>query len=296
MSDSNEASFNYGGSDLALSAPEVSTSHQQTDILKGRKIIRDAQLEVQSLDFDAFLAGVTQRINELGGYVESNSVTGQSYTSGKSMRSARLVARIPAEKLDEFLTAVDGMGNVISREEGLSDVTDTYVDIEARLASLRTEYDTLLGLLEKAESLEDIITLQDRLTDVRYQLESYEARLRSYDSQIAFSTVSMSIREVERETPVEEESFGEEVRRRFGESLEDVGDGARSFAAWFLGELPQIFVWLMLLVVLPLVIVLICVKSAKRRAAKRGAAGRQTQQAQQVNMAQQVQQGEGKQL
>ena len=266
-----EAKNDYGylsdyESPMSTQAP---SSQSGDDVLAGRKIIRNAELTVQTLDFDSFINGAIEKINSLGGYIESNSVDGNSYSSGRSMRSARLVARIPAEKLDEFLSVIDGLGNVTSRREGLSDVTDTYVDIEARIASLRTEYDTLLGLLEKAETLDEILKLQDRLTDVRYELESYEARIRSYDSQIAFSKVSMSISEVERETPVEEETFGQEVSRRFRESLEDVGEGFRDFAAWLIGNLPMILVWLVLLVALPLIIVLICVKSAKKRAEKR---------------------------
>ena len=75
--------------------------------------------------------------------------------------------------------------------------------------------------------------LQDRLTDVRYEMESYESRLRSYDSLIDFSTVTLNISEVERETRTEDETFGQEISRRFRESLEDVGDSARSFAIWF---------------------------------------------------------------
>ena len=236
-----------------------------------RKVIRNAELSAETLEFDAMLSALNAKVNELGGYVQSNSVNGRSYGSKTALRTAHMVARIPAEKLDEFLTAVDGLGNVISRNEKVDDVTDSYVDIEARLASLRTEYQTLLDLLSKAEELEDVITLQDRLSDVRYEIESFEARIRSYDSLIEYSTVDMTVNEVERETAAVEESFGEEVSRRFSESLEDVGDGFKSFAAWFIGDLPVILVLLVLLVGIPLMIVLICVKSAKKRRAKKAA-------------------------
>lgn len=239
-------------------------------VLANRKVILNASLTVQTLEFDEFIASVNARIAELGGYVQSSDVSGRGYySSGRNMRSADITARIPAEKLDEFLAAVGEAGNVTSLTKGLDDVTDRYVDIEARLASLRTEYDTLLDLLSKAESLEDIIKLQDRLTDVRYEIETYEGKLRSYDSLIEFSTVTMDIIEVERETPVEEESFGSEVSRRFSESLSDVGEAFRDFGAWFIGNLPAILAVLVIFVALPLIIVLACVKSARKRAARR---------------------------
>ena len=240
-------------------------------VMTGRKVIRNAELRIETLEFDTLLNTLNGKIAVLGGYIQNNSVNGRAYGSSKTLRTANMVVRIPADKLDEFLAALDGLGNVLSLRENVDDVTENYVDIEARLASLRTEYDTLLGLLSRAETLEEIITLQDRLSDVRYEIESYEARIRSYDSLIAYSTVTLTINEVERETVAEEESFGQEVSRRFSESLEDVGEGFKDFAAWFIGNLPTILVLLVFFVGLPLMIVLICVKSAKKRRAKRAA-------------------------
>lgn len=239
----------------------------------GRKIIRNADLSVQTLEFDSFLGSVSAKLNELGGYVESRSVRDRDYywRGSQQLRSAEMVLRVPAEKLDEFLSAVNGLGNVISSSENTQDVTESYMDTEAKLSSLRTEYDTLLGLLEKAQDLQQILTLQERLTSVRYEMESLESRLMSYDSLIAFSKVTMTVSEVERETPVENESFGQEVSRRFKESLQDVGDGLRTFAAWFIGDFPIIFVWLLIIVVIPLVIVLIVLKSIRKRKNKKAA-------------------------
>ena len=239
------------------------------EILVGRKIIRDAKLSIQALDFDGFMNGILAKLSNLGGYVQTNSVNKNGYGRLYNLRTAELIVRVPADRLDEFLSTVDGLGNVTQRYENVNDVTDSYVDTEARLASLRTEYDTLLGLLERAESLADVITLQDRLSDVRYEIESYEARIRSYDSLIAYSTVTMTISEVERETAVEEESFGQEVKRRFNESLEDIGYGFERFAAWFLGDFPSILLFVILVIGLPLVIVLIIIRSAKKRKAKK---------------------------
>ncbi|MBO4383927.1 MAG: DUF4349 domain-containing protein [Clostridia bacterium] len=276
-----EAEYNRSDSVDGIPASTYAPSPSDAsanDPLINRKIIRNASLGIETLDFDSFVKAINDKVAELGGYVQSNVVRNRSsyydYRNGgtkKYLRSAEIVYRIPADRLDEFLAAADGLGNIISRNETVSDVTESYVDVEARLRSLRTEYDTLLGLLSRAENLEEIIMLQDRLTNVRYEIESYEARLRSYDSQIAFSTVSIDLSEVERETAVAEETFGEETARRFRESLEDVGEGFRDFAAWFLGNLPRILVFLFFVVCIPLVIVLIIVGSVKRKRRKKKA-------------------------
>ena len=270
-------SYNEGKTDSAV--PDISKPH--ADVFAGRKVIRNASLTVETLEFDRFITDITNKTNELGGYIQSNEVSGRRYNySSSSLRYAETVVRIPTERLDEFLAAVDGAGNVVSRTENVDDVTETYTDIEARLSSLRTEYDTLLGLLEKAEGLDEIITLQDRLTNVRYEIESYEGKQRLYDNRIAYSTVSLNISEVERVTPVEEESFGHEVSRRFKESLADVGEFFREFAVWFIGDLPKIAIVLFFIVGLPLIIVFIIIKSIKRanrkRAARRAALAEKT--------------------
>ncbi len=260
------------GNDGIFEKPSpVSDADKTGDIFAGRKVIRNASLTVETLEFDRFIADITNKTNELGGYIQSNEIRARNYGyySKTDLRSAETVVRIPADKLDEFLAAVDGAGNVTARSENVDDVTETYTDIEARLASLRTEYDTLLELLSKAESLEDIITLQDRLTSVRYEIESYEGKQRLYDNRIEFSTVNLAITEVERETAPVKEGFGQEISRRFKESAEDVWEGFKAFIIWFIGDLPKIALVLFFIAGLPLIIVLIIVKSVKRANRKR---------------------------
>lgn len=265
-----EGGLNYD--DANYEKPSSQDGADKTgDIFAGRKVIRNASLTVETLEFDRFIAEITNKTNELGGYIQSNEIHARnfSYYSKSDLRSADTVVRIPADKLDEFLAAVDGAGNVTARSENVDDVTEAYTDIEARLASLRTEYDTLLDLLSKAENLDDIITLQDRLTNVRYEIESYEGKQRLYDNRIEYSTVHLSITEVERETAPVEEGFGQEISRRFRESAEDVWEGFKAFIIWFIGDLPKIALVLFFIAGLPLIIVLIIVKSVKRANRKR---------------------------
>lgn len=249
-------------------AQALESSQSGSSALIGQKVIKDADLRVQTLDFDEFSSALNAKILAVGGYVESNDVRGGTVYNEKTLRSATMVIRVPAEKLDEFLGGVTGICNVLSRSESAVDITSQYVDTEAHLNSLRVEYDTLLGLLQNADSLDNIITLQDRLSKVRYQIESMESTLRSYDSLVAYSTVTLDISEVERETVVEKEGFGKEIGRRFNESLEDVGQGFRSFAVWLIGDLPHIIVTLAIIGGIVL-IVLFIIKMVKRGRAKR---------------------------
>ena len=160
------------------------------------------------------------------------------------------------------------ISNVTNKNLYTQDVTLTYVDLESHVKALRTEQQTLMDLLAKAEKVEDIILIQNRLSDVLYEIESYESTLRTFDDQIAYSSVHLNIQEVQRETTVEKETAGQEIARRFRENWEDVKEGFARFGINFVSELPVIFVWIVFLGIIALVIVLI-VKGGPKRQAKR---------------------------
>lgn len=256
-----EAKAAYG----ANNAPALASNPSLA--LSNRKIIRNADMSIETLAFDAFLEKLIASVESFGGYTESSSIGNRGYRNGQQLRNAHYTIRVPADRLDDFLSAVSELGNVTSINTGLRDVTTNYVDSEKHLESLRVEQQALMEILAKATTVEDIITVQDRLTYVRYEIESYEAILRTYDDQIALSTVSLSVNEVEKETPVEKETFGQEVSRRFKESLESVGDFFRDLGAWLFGSAPEIIVVFVFLGVHVLIVILI-VKGIKRRVRK----------------------------
>ena len=233
----------------------------------GRKIIKNGDLSIQTREFDEFLTNLNRSILAVGGYVEASSINGNSYNKNR-MRSADVTARVPAEQLDAFCDQVSELGNVTYKNLYTRDVTLTYVDLESHVKALRTEQETLMELLRKAEKVEDIILIQNRLSDVLYEIESYESTLRTFDDQIAYSSVHLSIQEVQRETTVEKETAGQEIARRFKENWEDVKDGFARFGIDFVSDLPIIIVWVVFLGIVVLVIVRI-VKGGPKRKARR---------------------------
>ena len=257
-----EAKGSWASNDSAV--PQVDTT-----ALANRKIIRNATVNVQTLEFETFIEKLNAAINGVGGFVESSNVGGQEYYNRSRMRSATFVIRVPAASLDAFLNTIDGLGNVTSMNTSLRDVTTNYVDSEKHLEALRAEQDALLEILKSATTVEDIITVQDRLSYVKYEIESYESILRSYDDQIDLSTVTLYLSEVARETVVEPETFGQEVSRRFAESLEGVGEFFRDLGAWLFGNAPAILVFLTFNGVMVLIIVLAIKGGIKRRAKRR---------------------------
>lgn len=232
---------------------------------QNQKLIKDVSISAETKKFDTLLESITKKTKELGGYVESSEINGSSY-SYYSSRWAELMVRIPADKLDAFVKEVDSNANITNKMESVRDVTLEYVDIESHVNALRAEQESLLNILKKADKLGDIIKVQSQLTQVRYEIESYESQLRTYDNMVTYSTVKINITEVERETPAEPETFGDEIKARLEENLNNIKDGLRSFAIWFISSIPYIILW-------AVIILIICVplwKAAKKERQKRG--------------------------
>lgn len=218
-----------------------------------RKLIRNVNLDVETENFDALMSSVSEKTQALGGYIENSRVyNGSSYYD--EQRNADLTLRIPAENLDTFLSAVSETCNVISQNESVEDVTLQYVDMKSRKEALETEQDRLLELLEQAETVEDIITIESRLSEVRYQLESMESQLRTLDNQVSYSTVYLYIQEVKRYTPVKERSTWEKIADGFVESLYDVGEGICDFFINLIIHIPYLVVWAVVIIVIVFVI------------------------------------------
>ncbi len=230
----------------------------------GTKLIRTVDLNLETTEFDSLLDTIRDRTEEMGGYVESSDVS----TPGENEnRYAYMTIRIPEDRLDEFLDMVGENANVTYTSEGVEDVTLRYVDLETHVGELRTEQETLQSMLEEAESVDEILAIQSQLTEVRYEIESYESQLKVLENRVSYSTVYLNISEVNRETPASSNSFGESVSTRFSDSIYRLGQGLRNFAIGFLGLLPIILLWVVIAVV-ALLIVLGCVRH--RRKKKRG--------------------------
>lgn len=239
-----------------------------------RKLIKTVNISAETEQFDSLLANVEKQVTALGGYIEEMSRYNRNnsyyYDSNvANLRYASMTIRIPKEKLDTFLSEVDEQSNIVSRSESVSDVTLQYVDLESHKKALLTEQNRLLELMEQAVTVEDIITIESRLSEVRYQIESMESQLRTYDNKIDYSTVYLSVDEVERYTPGDDISTGERIREGFLESLRGVGNGFKNFGIWFVINLPYLIVWALLIVAAIIIFCKIHKHTAKRRAKKK---------------------------
>lgn len=260
--------------DDAVADVETGAAKAGQDALAGRKLIKNVDMSVETEEYDALIPALEQQVASLGGYIENMSVSNRVYhytddMNMKNLRSAYMTARIPKENLDDFVSAVAQQSNVVRRSESVIDVTLQYVDLESHKKALIAEQDRLLELMEQAETVEDIITIEGRLSEVRYQIESMESQLRTFDNKIDYSTVNLSIEEVMRYSPNETTSTWQRISSGFMDSLRGVGHGIGNFVIWFIVHIPYLVVWAAVIVVILLIVRAICKAMAKRRKKKR---------------------------
>ena len=247
------------------------------------KIIYSGHVYMETTTFDDAIAALDQAIQSYGGFVQDSNISGnarynQDGTTVVRDRWAHYVVRVPAEKFDAFMALADGIGNVTSSSRSAENVTSQYTDYEARLSSLYTQEERLLKMLEESGDLESLITLEARLSEVRYEIESIERNLRNLDQKLAFSTVNLEIQEVEIYTPTAT------VQRTFGEKLSDAfSDGWSSFVRSmqrFIINLARSLPGLVLFVVFAGAAVLVFFKVRKRIRSKKQAAAQVQQEEQ----------------
>lgn len=225
-----------------------------TALPENRKWIVTVHMDAETEDLDALITGLDETINGLNGYVEDQEIyNGSSYASRRH-RNANLTIRIPAEDVSRFTEEVSGIANVVSTNVNREDITLTYVATESKVTALKTEENRLLELLAQAENMSDLLEIEARLSDVRYELEHHSSQLRLYDNQVDYATIYLFISEVQEYTPVAERTVWERIRDGFISSIEGVTEGFVDFFVWITANSPYLVVWGVILIVVVLVI------------------------------------------
>lgn len=245
-----------------------------TVLPEGRKWIITVNMSAETEDLDSLMETLNGKISGLGGYVEDQDSYNGSMYSSRRYRSASLTVRIPAQRVDEFTEEMSGIANVVSTNLSREDITLSYVATESRVKALQTEEARLLELMEQAETMADLLEIESRLTDVRYELENRASQLRLYDNQVDYATIYLSIDEVQEYTPVEEPTVWERISGGFVSSIKGVGNGLLDLLVWVLAKSP----YLVILGGVTVGVVVLIKKRKARKAAKKAAKQNSTEE------------------
>lgn len=226
-----------GGGTAVLTSGELESAEEGARAAESSKIIYTANLTLESKDYDAARAALDAALAEAGGYMEASD----EYSNSGSSRSLSLTLRVPQENYESFLAAVAATGNVTYKSQQAEDVTTQYMDIEARLDSLKEQRTRLQELKASADNLSDLLQIESSLSDVQYQLESYQSQLDWYSRQVECCTVYLSLEEVQTYTPMEE-GFGSRIFNALQEGWSSFVSTVQSAAVFLVGHWPFIVV------------------------------------------------------
>jgi len=254
-----EAESSGGGVDTSA----VNTSVQNP--AEGLKIIYTADMSIQTKEFEKSMARLSDLIEVHGGYIQNSRVSG-GYTSTSGYYSefyAYLSIRVPSANYRVFLSDSENVGTITELYEYTDDITAAYLDTEARIKSLKMQEERLLALLSQAGDLSDLIEIESKLADVRYQIESFQSIMNTYNNLLSYSTISISMSEVST-IVIPKDTFGERVLAALKGSAEAVLD--------FLDGLVVGIIYAAPFVAIALVIVFIVRRATRKRRLERKAA------------------------
>ena len=225
------------------SASEVDAPEENPE-----KIIYSGDATIETTEFEKSIEALEKMISDAGGFVESSSVNGSNYYDSSrgytSKRSASYTLRVPSEKFAVLMSSLSDIGNVPYTHTYTENVTAEYYDVQARLKALQAQETRLLEMMEIAETVEDIITIEDKLTDVRYRIDSFQSSLNNWDRRVAYSSLSITVKEVQVYTPatVTKISYGEELVRAFTDALQNAGQFFKDLLVFLVSSIPTLVI------------------------------------------------------
>lgn len=159
---------------------------------EGRKLIRNAQLELEVANFETAVQRLTSLANEAHGFVATQS--SRRLPNGKLQGT--IVLKVLPENLDAFLQKARSLGEVKNQTLGTEDVTKAYFDTDARLRNAKRMEGRLLEMLQKKTGkVSDLLEVEKELARVREQIEQMQGELKYYDALVQYATVTISLAE-----------------------------------------------------------------------------------------------------
>ena len=237
------------------------------------KIIYSADAAIETTQYDEAITVLAELLNSYGGFIENsyeNTPTRAEYGYSATYRSlhyASYTLRVPKEGFHKFLDALGDVGSVQSRSTSAENVTEQFADYESRLKAYRTEEERLLAMFSKADTIPDMITIESKLSEVRYSIESLTSSLLNLSNRVSFSTVRVSINEVREYTPVvtEDLTYRQQLSEGLKSTFKGIGQFFSNLFKYFVIALPV----LLILVAVAIVLVILLRRSVKKRRAKR---------------------------
>ena len=265
MADSADAAGGYGMSN-GTAMPAAVEEAAETDAgeagdsgtIQERKMIHRAELELETTDFDQAVADLADLTERMGGYYESSTVADR----GSDYRWANYTIRVPADQYSAFLDQTGTLCHETWRNTTQDDVSEAYYDVQGRLTTQRVKLERLQALLEQAENMEDIITIESAISETQESIDRLSGSLQHYDSMVDYATVYITLNEVYQLSTVQETPAG--FAQRLGNAFASGWRGFLTGMESLVVALAYGWMWILLLAV----IVAVVIRLGRRRSLK----------------------------
>ncbi|MBW3606475.1 MAG: DUF4349 domain-containing protein [Actinobacteria bacterium] len=179
-----------GGEEGSGDGLDIAAAVSQTAAI-GDRVVRNGtmRLRVDDDTFDAAFERLVGLADRFGGTVLASDAT----NTGDGSTSGTVTLRVPAEDFDELLVAVGRIGEVERRSITSEDVSDEFVDLEARLRHNQAQEAFYLSLLDRADDVEDAIAVQQRVEGIQQTIEQIQGRLRFLKERTSFSRLTVEL-------------------------------------------------------------------------------------------------------
>ena len=240
-----------------------------------RKIVYTGSISLQTLEYDKSAAGIHEKITKYGGFIENETTSNDdpywyykdrpASSRNRARRNTYITARIPADKFDAFMENLKKDGQVINTSVNARNISVKYATHDASRKALEIEQERLLKMMDNAKTVEEMIAVEERLTQVERELNDEKTQLSDMDRDVNFSTVDISLQEVfEYSEKVVEYTYGERLQQAFGRAI----SGFVEFWQDLILVIVETFPFLIMLGIIIFAIVKLTGRARRRRAEK----------------------------
>ncbi len=214
-----------------------------------RKIIRNGDFTIESKNPSEDQRKIASIAESLGGFVVTSEFKQAASSEGSSVN---VIVRVPSAQFDKAINEIIKTGSqIIYQKTSGKDVTEEFVDLEARLRAKHALENQYLEIMKRASKISDVLEVQEKLTDVRTEIEQMEGRRRYLDNQASLSTINITLQSPAAIVAATQNSFWRSIKNSFGDGIDEAVGIVLSVIHFVIVALP-IFV----LVILPLWFVL----------------------------------------
>jgi hypothetical protein len=186
-----------------------------------RKIIRNAELSIEIEAPKEAQARIASIAESLGGFVVTSEFKQSGSAASKPTETVTVVVRVPSSEFNAALEAIRGTGNRVIHEKVTGqDVTEEYIDLEARIRTQKALEGQFLEIMKQARKVEDALEVQRELAEVRSEIERLEGRRRFVDNKSSLSTITVTLQTPAPLVAATTSGFGHDVREAFGDGID----------------------------------------------------------------------------